>query len=662
MSLFFAGIAVLVLGGLVTVFFRESGKLQVFCVAAGVSAVLVCSQAVPVLVSGTIAGFSVDLSEPFGSVRFEIDPLSAFFVILIAVQSFLASLYAIGYLKPYRNTGRPMTSHVLFLSVLVASMLLVVTVRNAIAFLVFWEAMSISSSFLVAFEHEKKETVQAAIYYVTAMHIGFLFLVAGFVLVSLRSGNPDFAGFANAFASDGAAGTLAFALFLIGFAFKAGFAPFHTWLPRAHSSAPTHVSALMSGVMIKTGIYGMLRTIIAAGKPGPAAGAAVLAVSVVTAIIGIIYSLQQKDMKKALAYSSVENIGIIGIGIGIGMLGLSFGDRTMAVLGFSGALFHTLNHSLFKSLLFYCVGAVYGQTHTRNMELLGGLSKKMPMTSHFAFVGILSICALPPFNGFYSEFLLYIGGARFLGFAGPVSIVIGALILASLAFVGSTAVLGFTRLYGIAFLGNPRSVAAEKANEPEGVMLVPAAIAAFLCLAAGVFASAFFSLFSTAVGGILGIEGFEASEAFAPSRELLSQLSLALLVFVAIAAILFLMRTVMLRGRSVTRHTTWGCGYPDYNPRMQYTASSFVSSYLKLYGIGRSGKKKADAPMALFPSEASREASFRDFVDHRIVDPAGKLIEKLLSLLGWIQSGKIQQYILYGLLALLASAIFVTVV
>ncbi len=345
----------------------------------------------------------------FKDIQFVLDPLSAFFTIIILVMGLLALIYSKGYLKPYIEKGKSVNSHYLFYTALILSMLGVVTCQNALFFLVIWEIMSLSSFFLCIFENEEKEVLNAGIKYLIFMHISVLFLIIAFAILSIKAGSYDFSTFAQVLKENNTFADVIFMLFFIGFGIKAGFVPFHNWLPEAHPVAPSHISAIMSGVMIKTGIYGILRILSLTGTPSKFIAYFVLIISVISAIYGILYAISQPDIKKMLAYSSIENIGIIGIGLGVGMLGLVHNQPIVAFLGFIGCIFHILNHSIFKNLLFFGAGAVYLKTHTKNMELLGGLIKKMPKTGALFLIGALAICALPPFNGFIGEFLIYFG-------------------------------------------------------------------------------------------------------------------------------------------------------------------------------------------------------------------------------------------------------------
>ena len=319
-DLFIAGIAIILAGGVVSLVFPERMKSWIVSMFTGCGAVFIIYVSVNALCAAEPLSAGYVLSYPVGTVRLVIDKLSAFFALVISVMSFLGTVYAIGYMRPYCGKKCATTSHFFFLAVLVSSMLAVVAVQNVVAFLIVWEIMSLSSFFLVAFENEREEVYQASINYLIAMHVGVLFLLGGFLAVSLASGSFDFASFTAVFDENRNLANLVFILLFIGFGTKAGFVPFHTWLPKAHPAAPSHISGLMSGIMIKTGIYGILRVITLIKTPGAEIAYFVLIISVLSGILGVAYAIAQHNIKRLLAYHSVENIGIIGIGIGLGMV------------------------------------------------------------------------------------------------------------------------------------------------------------------------------------------------------------------------------------------------------------------------------------------------------------------------------------------------------
>jgi formate hydrogenlyase subunit 3/multisubunit Na+/H+ antiporter MnhD subunit len=369
---YLSGSIIFLIGGIVSIFFNEKLKAKVFLAFAAVSQFLY-AESLQVLSSGIQSESSFIFNQPIGTVHFRSDPLSSVFSLIISIGSLLVAVYSVGYMKMYKRKKDALNSYYFFLGLMSSSMLLLTAIQNAILFIMLWELMSIASFFLVIFENEKEEVLKAGIYYLTAMQISAAFLIAAFSWASAVSGSADFLSFKNILNNSSPAGILLFILFFIGFGTKACFVPMHTWLPKAHPAAPTGVSALMSGVMIKTGIYGILRILLLTGIPNKNLAYGVLILSIVTGVLGVMNAIAQHDLKKLLAYHSIENIGIIGIGIGVAMLGMAYNNKIIAALGLLGALLHTINHFTFKSVLFYGAGIIYYGTHTREIDKLGGL-------------------------------------------------------------------------------------------------------------------------------------------------------------------------------------------------------------------------------------------------------------------------------------------------
>ncbi len=350
----------------------------------------------------TVSGFSFT-----GNIPLRIDSLSAWFILIINLTCINGALYGIGYMKKYSGQRANISLHWILFLLFQSSMLWVCIIQNALAFLIVWELMSISSFLLVIFEHQNKSTLQAGINYLVQMHIGVLFIAAAFIWVYFSEGSFEFSAIEKFFASN--SNVWLFFLFFIGFGIKAGFIPLHSWLPQAHPAAPSHVSGIMSGVIVKLGIYGIFRIVFLLKQDYTILGEIILSLSVLTGLYGILNAAVHRDFKRMLAYCTIENIGIIGMGIGLGLIGIGSNNYVLIILGFGSALLHVLNHSLFKSLLFFSAGSVYQQTHIRDMEKLGGLIKLMPQTAFLFLMGSLAIAGLPPLNGFVSEFILYNG-------------------------------------------------------------------------------------------------------------------------------------------------------------------------------------------------------------------------------------------------------------
>ena len=395
----------------------------------------------------------------------KIDRLSAFFIAVVNFTVLTGFLYARGYLRPYYSTKNSLRFSIHYFAYLwlYLSMIMVVVIRDGLPFLIVWEIMALSSFLLVIFDAEDTSILKTGISYLIQMHVGMFFILIAFLIAGRETGQMSFDALNTYFSRNSS--LLLFILFFTGFGIKAGFIPLHTWLPQAHPAAPSHVSGVMSGVMIKMGIYGILRVLMSVQDNLLLIGIIILAVSLVSGILGVMMAIVQHDLKRLLAYHSIENIGIIGIGIGLGTIGLATDNTILSLLGFSGGLLHVLNHSLFKSLLFFNAGSVYQVTHTRNIEHLGGLMKKMPYTASLFLIGSLAICGLPPFNGFISEYLIYTGMFKSLSAANlnQSILILGSVV--GLTLIGGLAIFCFTKAFGIVFLGEPRSEEAKVAGD-----------------------------------------------------------------------------------------------------------------------------------------------------------------------------------------------------
>jgi len=598
----------------------------------------------------TAAVFSIPWAIPCGSFSLGADALSAVFLFPVFLLSALSALYGFDYLKHYygkKNIGAAW----LFYNLLVASMALVIMARNAILFLSAWEMMSVSSCFLVLFEGEKRDVARAGLIYLVATHIGTLFLLVMFILLGKESGSWDFAAWQGTRAGFGP--SLIFLCALIGFGTKSGFVPMHIWLPEAHPAAPSHVSALMSGVMIKTGIYGLLRIMTFLGMPCAWWGYLLIAIGSLSGILGVLFALAQSDFKRLLAYSSIENIGIILMGIGLGVVGLSVQNSFLMVMGFAGGLLHVVNHAFFKGLLFLGAGAVYHETGTRKMDLLGGLLKKMPITGFCFLVGAAAICGLPPLNGFVSEFLVYY--ASFKSISGSTSLVFAAVgIITSLALIGGLAAACFTKAFGIIFLGETRTACGQNAHEAGVFMRLSMVILAVACIVIGLSAPLFIGVFARIIadvsGSPLSLIQLCLMEAGPP---LISVVVMAVCLFIVVVLTVLLRRS-FLSGRVITRFPTWDCGYARPDPRMQYTASSFAQPVVDFFkGVLRT-QKQAVKITRYFPDSPSFKTETTDLFSETVFRPMLRSMRRFTGKLTWLQHGKLQFYILYIVFALVA--------
>ena len=612
--------------------------------------------ATKVLISSQPIIKTFNFNPVFGAVNFVIDPLSAFFIAVITIMSITSVIYAKGYLKPYIEKNKKIGAHMIFMIALIFSMIAVVTCQNALMFLICWEIMSLSSFFLVIFENEKKDVLKAGIKYLVFMHISVLFIIIAFALCAIKSGSLDFSSFSLILKSNQKLANIVFILAFIGFGTKAGFVPFHNWLPDAHPAAPSHVSAVMSGVMIKTGIYGILRMLVLIGFPSKTAGFIVLSLSVLSALYGVLYAITQHDLKRLLAYHSIENIGIIGIGIGTGMLGMAYGNKLVAVLGFAGGILHILNHSIFKELLFLSAGSVYTKAHTRNVELLGGLIKKMPYTAVLFLIGSVAICGLPPFNGFISEFLVYFGMMKGLSIHSFFAFIALIFAIAGLALVGTMAILCFTKAFSIIFLGLPRSEHAQNVSSDTDLsMTLPMCFLALLTLVIGLFPQYVFKLLLKPVSVFI-----EPTVIAAQPVSILQTISIVSFAFIAFICILAAIK--FLSGKKIEMHKTWGCGFNRPNNHMQYTASSYASPFLSMLKPLFKKVFDIEKPRKLFPDGAHFSLHIEDIEEAYLLKPLLKFDEWFLTKFEKLQNGNLQTYIKYGLLFLvliIAGSLFI---
>ena len=592
-------------------------------------------------------------SVPLGNFALRLDALSAFFLVAIFSLGGLAAIYGTEYLQSYRqrkSLGPPW----FFFNVLIASMVLVVTAENAVLFLVAWEIMSLASFFVVTLEHEDEGVEQAGWTYLVATHLGTAFLLAMFVLLGETFGSMDFARFGIAGQPALPRANLLFILAVVGFGTKAGFMPFHVWLPEAHPAAPSHVSAVMSGVMIKTGIYGLLRTLTFLGPPPIWWGWLLIVIGLVSGVLGVLFALAQHDLKRLLAYHSVENIGIIALGLGVGALGLSLHSVPMTVLGFGGGLLHVLNHACFKGLLFLGAGAVLHGAGSRETDRLGGLLKHMPWTGWTFLVGAAAISGLPPLNGFVSELLIYLGALEGVRSAPALHMPLLVGVVAGLALVGGLAMACFAKAFGIVFLGEPRSAHAADSHECGWLMRLPMLALAIGCAAIGLVGPLVVIALVPVIALVAGMPVGLVRTAIAGPRVVLVAVVGASLVLLLLTAGLMVFRRWLLAGRSVLRTVTWDCGYARPTARMQYSASSFAQPLTWFFQVFLRTRTALSSPVDYFPVSASLATHTDDVCREKLYRPAFRGVGWALSRLRWLQHGRVQIYVLYIALTLLA--------
>jgi hydrogenase-4 component B len=547
---------------------------------AGVGLGAVC------LGTGTVPTVSTSFL-PLTEFALRVDGLSAFFLIVVGVVGASVTVYGFGYSAAYegRYSLRLLGA---MLNVLLLSLSVQVMADNALTFLMAWEAMSLSAYAMVLTEHDHPGTVRAAHWYIALTHAGFVALLAMFLLLSGGDLSTSFAGMRSASLTPGTRDA-AFALALLGFGTKAGIAPLHVWLPMAHPVAPSHVSALMSGVVIKMGVYGLLRVTIDLLVDGPPWwGGLVLGAGTVSALLGVLYALMEHDLKRLLAYHSVENIGIIFIGIGAGMMFQSFGLPTLATLGIVAGMYHTINHACFKGLLFLGAGSVVHAMGTRNMEEMGGLIKRMPRTAFFFLLGACAISGLPPLNGFASEWLVFqalLGGSAI---SQPEVAIVMPIAVAMLALTSGLAAACFVKAFGITFLAIPRSPRAEQAHEAPWSMQVGMATLAVACVVLGLLPVAVVPLLGSSLAGLRGVAPVAMEFALALPLQVpgtsgqMSPLLLALGLGLLLALVPFALR-LLGADRRLRVGDTWGCGRIGQTSRMEYTATAFAEPLRRVF-------------------------------------------------------------------------------
>ena len=584
----------------------------------------------------------------FGGDSGSMDPLSALFVLLISIGSVASVLYSRGYLAHTLREKSPahVSLHYTSLTVMAYAMLGVVCSDGGYSFLFFWELMTVASFLLILYDAQRREVSRAALAYLIMMHVGFVLLVVGFVRLDSVCGRATFDALGQYFHTKPALPL--FLVFLAGFGMKAGLFPLHVWLPEAHPAAPSHVSALMSGVMIKTGIYGILRTTAALGDLPVlhTAGVILLVVGIITGLWGVILAAMQNDVKRLLAYSSIENIGIILLSVGIAALGKASGNQMVALCGIAWALLHSLNHSFFKSLLFFGAGNILSQTHTTSLDALGGLTKHMPLTSLLFLAATAAICALPPLNGFVSELLVYLGLLD--GIASGSNILASAAGLAALALIGGVAVLAFTKLYGTVFLGSPRSHEVAEASEVDNLRLAAMALPLAGILLVGLFPRAAVGCVTRAAEFFLRTPSDAADWLLSPTLTAVGRIAWGLILVVAILAWL---RRRTLRGRQVAEGPTWGCGFTAVNTRMQYTGESF-SEGLQSIATSLTQNSGEGSPVGkgeIFPDAHRFDVGHRDRIGRLFSAWWVELLRLINQRVMRLRTGKINHYVLFAL-------------
>jgi hydrogenase-4 component B len=606
-----------------------------------------CGIASAILAASGAGSTSIDLpwSVPGGAFHLAIDGISAIFLLQIFVISALGAIYGLGY---WRQADHPHDARKLrlFYGLTTAAMAVLVVARNSVLFLVGWEVMALAAFLTVTTEDHLQPVREAGYLFLVAEHLSTLCLLAMFTLLHAATGTFDWVELP----ARASVGTAVFVLGLIGFGLKAGIMPLHVWLPGAHANAPSHVSALMSAVLIKMGIYGLVRLCSLCLDPPLWWGGLVLALGAISGILGVAFAIAQHDLKRLLAYHSVENIGIICMGLGLAVVGRSLGRTDLVALGLAGSLLHVWNHGLFKSLLFLSAGSVLHATQIRQIDQLGGLLKRMPRTGLAFLVGAVAICGLPPLNGFVSELLIYLGLFRAVAGSGDRIWLAGAFAAPALAFVGALAVACFVKVFGVVFLGEARTVRAAAAHESGHLMLLPMAALAGGCVFIGVAPSLVAPLLDAAVTSWAPelATGRPPLVVLAP----LGEVTTAAVALVGALGLAGAALWACTRRTAVGTVGTWDCGYAATSARMQYTASSFAQTLVRMFAWVLRPDEHAPKIQEVFARSASFESHVPDSVLDLIVRPCARGMGRVFTWLRRVQHGSINAYVVYILVAL----------
>ena len=673
-ELFLSGIIVWLAGAVASLALWRHPAVarRVGCSAALAGSLLDLAASAAVLFSGSTTAIGLPFGNPAFTWAIRLDPLSAYFNGTLAVLAAAVSLYSFGYLREMEGR-RNLGAFGFFLNLLLPSLALVFTASNAFFFLVAWEVMALSSFFLIIFEHEKEKTRKAGMLFLIMSHAGTGLLLIAFLVLASASGSLDFSSF-HLLASritplqQGAV----FLLFLFGFGVKAGLVPLHIWLPEAHPVAPSNVSALMSGIVIKTGIYGMARVFFDFYGPPPLwMGTVVLGLGVASALLGVLYALMEHDIKRLLAWHSIENIGIILMGFGAAMIFRSLGQANLAALALIAALYHTFNHAIFKGLLFLGAGSVVQATHTRNMEKMGGLIRLMPVTALCFLLGAVAISGLPPLNGFVSEWLTY--QALLAGFGTTQSLtrlmfpIAGSL----LALTAALAAACFVKAFAIPFLALPRSEEAAEARECSLPMRAGMAVLAVGCIALGLGATWFVPVFDSITQQTLGVR---ASAALVTAHGLaltagtghgtvqggaISTAGMAL--FFLLAGATFALPLALRWRRRSVRGPVWDCGLPGLTADNEYTATAFSKPLRMIFSALYRPRREIQAEYEVsphYPSAIRFESEIERTFEKRLYGPLRERIMAAANRMKGIQAGSINVYLAYIFITLILLLLF----
>jgi hydrogenase-4 component B len=641
------------LGRLLSIILGVAGGLLQVCVSLAT------------IVEGGSVSWSVPSSVPLLDVGFRLDPLSAIFTLALGVVAIAVSIYSFGYTSAL--TARRSAVLGFFFNLELLSLSAVFTASNALFFLIAWEVMALSAYCLVSFDHRREETRGAGILFFVMSHVGTGFLIIGFLALYSMSGSFDFVKF-HVTPAPLQYGVL-FTLFLVGFGLKAGIVPLHIWLPAAHPVAPSNVSALMSGIVVKTGIYGLMRVYFDfLGTPPLWAAFLILAVGVSSGLLGILYALMEKDLKRLLAYSTIENVGIILMGLGASLFFSAISKPALAALALFGSLAHVMNHAMFKTLLFLAAGSVLHGTGTRDMERMGGLIRRMPATAVLFLIGAVAISGLPPLNGFVGEWFIYQALLAGFGTTPSLTKLIFPVAGSWLALTGALAATAFVKSFGISFLALPRSSQAEQAHESHWTMLVGMGIPALSCVVLGVGATWFLPSLDSITGQLLGVRSSASiisSNGFVLTSGALRGGSVSTLMIAILLTILWL--TAVLVGLAGFRRANrragpaWDCGLPGLTADNEYTATAFSKPlrmiFAALYQPKREIQQQFDVS-PYYPKAIVFESGVAQTFESRLYEPLKEKVLERANRFRAIQAGSIHAYLAYIFLTLVILLLF----
>lgn len=634
-------IALIGLSGLPGLLLKRPGPGQILSVCITACAALWgMAGALQILGGAPATRYLLDWPLPFGPAELSVDPLSALFLLPLLLAALCCSLYGLAYL-PAASQPAVEKRVTLFSGLLLASMALVLVARDGLLLLIAWEVMALSSWLLLMTDQQDLQVQRAGTVYLLATHTGSMALYVFFALLKGETGSFAFPA-AHSLALGATVTLVMLVAALIGFGAKAGIMPLHIWLPGAHANAPSHVSALMSGIMLKVGIYGVIRAVSFFQHLPVWFGWLVLLLGAVSAITGIALASAQRDLKRLLACSSIENIGIICIGLGMALVGIQSGNRVLAIFGLAGAFIHVINHALFKPLLFLGSGAIIHASGTRQIDRMGGLSRILPRTAPLFLVGSLAICGLPPLNGFVGELFLYFGAFSdgmladlpLIGFVAPI-----------LALVGGLAVITFVKLYGAVFLGVPRDPELAHGHESPLAMLLPMGFLAGLCLLAGIGAPLLLQLVAPVVIQYAGVSPLLFTQVAGAVP--LQQIALLNGLLLTVILVVWLIWRFLVQRAPVAASSTWGCGYLAPTPRMQYTGSAFSELITGLISglVGSQGR--LSGLIGAFPASTRFVSITTERILDQMIIPSLQGADWCLAWLRRMQHGHLHLYILY---------------